>query len=182
MVRISLALFHEIVIKPPLEKGGALKHSRPLSYRFDGLFCLRIEICPRSNTFFRPEEIHPRSCEGPARLSPLIHGGVGIADSLIGANFENIRVSHSHTDAVSTLKTTAIDRYFLTGKKMAHGQRFEPSLAIPFLNAVYADKVLVRKTGERGPRRNIVSVRCEPRKAKWAFISGFPEDSSRFLR
>ena len=38
------------------------------------------------------------------------------------------------------------------------------TLAIPFLNAVHADKVMVRKAGEGRPRRNVVSVRCHPRK------------------
>ncbi len=159
-----------------------MKHGCPLSYGFNGLFGFHLEIRPRSTAFFRPEEIHPRSCEGPARLTPLIHGCAGIADSLIGADFENIRVSHSYTDTVSTLKTTAIDCDFLSREEMAHGHCFETSLTIPFLNAFYTDEMMVRLTGEWRPRCNVVGIRGYPRERKGALSCGVPNNLSCFLR
>jgi hypothetical protein len=114
-------------------------------------------------------------------LPPLVQGGARVADSLLRADFENFRTSHPHTDTVSAMQTPGVDFDFLTGEKMAHGQRFEASLAIPFLYAVYTDEMMIRKTGERCPRPNVISVRCHPCKKKRAFSRGLPDDLPRFF-
>lgn len=51
-------------------------------------------------------------------------------------DFENVRASHSHTDTIPAMQTSGVDSDFLAGEKMAYGQRFETSLAIPIYRKI----------------------------------------------
>jgi hypothetical protein len=84
-------------------------------------------------------------------MSPLVQRSDGITDRLLWAEFENIRITHKHMDMHSAVQTPAVNRDFSAREKMAHGQRFQPSLAIPFLNPVHTYLVMVGQVGEGCP-------------------------------
>ena len=68
-----------------------------------------------------------------------------MSDGGIGSDLDNVRVPHADTDAIARFHAAGVDRDFLTREELAHGQRFDPSLAVPFLDSLDADNVMARK-------------------------------------
>ena len=99
----------------------------------------------------------------------------------LGAHIEELRSSHAHADGLAALEAAGVDGDFFAGKKLAHGQRFEPSLAVPLLDTVHADEVVRRNTGERRPRGDVVGLRDQPSEGKRAFFRRFPDELPRSL-
>jgi hypothetical protein len=52
---------------------------------------------------------------------------------------------------LATIQATGFQLDFTTREQPAHGQRLQPSLAIPLLYAVYRDQMMGRDIRERRP-------------------------------
>lgn len=85
---------------------------------------------------FRPEEVHPRSPEGPvlrwaANLSVCVANHFGRLDR------EDLLVSHLDREGPAAVETWRIDANGLSGKVPANRQRFKTSLREPALVTVH---------------------------------------------
>lgn len=66
-----------------------------------------------------------------------------MTDKSLGICFKDFAVPNLHMDRFAAIKTWSVDTDCLAGEQPADCQRFESSLAEPFLPAVNGDPVLV---------------------------------------
>jgi hypothetical protein len=138
--------------------GKGLGH---IEHRNEPLLCTRLETAPFANILFRPEEIHGASGIGNV-FEPFSKGDAGICDQAFGFCAEHSSVLHFHSNRRATIKTGCIDTDCFTREKPADRQRFEPSLAEPFLLAINSDTILGWKIVERRKRGDEIGVWIKP--------------------
>ncbi len=114
--------------------------------------------------FFRPEEVHPASSQAPGdfpsqnlgeRDIHMSHGGRWI-------DFQDLFVLRPDDDGLPAIQATGIDPDFGTGKKPAHGQRFDSSLSVPLLVSLDRHKIMGGYIREWRPRLDIIDVISKP--------------------
>jgi hypothetical protein len=127
----------------------------------DPFFGARLETGPVANILFRPEEIHGASRIGNV-FEPFSKRNAGICNQTSRFSALHHAVLHFHPDRLAAIKTGRIDPNGLSREKPADRQRFEPSLAEPFLMAIYRDAVLGWKIVERRKRGDEIGVRIKP--------------------
>ena len=76
--------------------------------------------------------------------------------------FEDIIVPHADKDGFPAIQAAGVDTNLRTGEEPAHGQRFEPSLAVPLLFPIDCHEIMGRYIGKRRPRLDIIRVFDKP--------------------
>ena len=132
-----------------------------IEQRYDPFLSPRLETAPLANILLRPEEIHGASGIGDV-FEPVSKGNAGIGDQAFWFSVQHRAVLHFHSDRRAAIKARRIDPDRLSRKKPADRQRFEPSLAEPFLLAVYCDTVLGREVVKGGKRGDVIGVWVKP--------------------
>ena len=90
---------------------------------------------------FRPEEVHGRSgISDVFKPFPERNGHIGHVSG--GFFIQDPAVLEHDLKRFTTIKTREIHRYRFAREEPADRQRFESSLAEPFLLAIYADAVM----------------------------------------
>ena len=110
---------------------------------------------------FRPEEIHGTSGIGQVG-EPILKGNRCISHDTLRFSIQDGAIFHFHSDRRTAIQTGSIDLHCFTWKKPADRQRFESSLAEPFLLAVDGDAVLGGKVAERWERADVVGIGKQP--------------------
>lgn len=105
---------------------------------------LGIVIGPIMKMLFRPEEVHGTSGKGHV-LPPLQQRHGYVSNDLIGFGFFKLSVFDSDPDRFTAIQTGRVYLNRLARKEPADRQRFERSLAEPFLLSLNGDPVLVRE-------------------------------------
>ena len=77
-------------------------------------------------------------------------------------HLQDLFVAHAYDNGLTAVETCGVDANFLTGEQPAHGQRFEPSLAVPFLFAIHTHAILGRQVGEGREGVNVIRVLADP--------------------
>jgi hypothetical protein len=109
----------------------------------------------------RPEEVHGASRIGNI-LEPLPEGHSDIPDHILGFGLQNHSIADLHPDGFSTIEARRIDLNRLSRKKPADRQRFESSLAEPFLLAIDRNTILGGEIVEGSKRGDEIRVGEEP--------------------
>jgi hypothetical protein len=110
---------------------------------------------------FRPEEVHRASGTGSI-LEPLPERYSHIADHILGFYLQNDSIPDLHVYGLSAIEAGGIDANRFAGKKPADRQRFEPSLAEPFLLTINCNAILGGKVVKRGKGGNEIRIGKEP--------------------
>lgn len=126
--------------------------------RNDPSFCTRIELCPVSKMFFRPEEKHLASRVGQI-LHPFWHGKRYVPDDSFRIDVLDDPVLYFNPDRLTAIQAGGIDLDSLPGEKPADRQRFECSLPEPFLLAIDSEPELGGEVVERCERGNEIRIR-----------------------
>ena len=79
-----------------------------------------------------------------------------------GVDFQDVFVTQADADGLAAIEAAGIDADLNTGVKPAHGQRFEPSLAVPLLLPPYRYQIVGRYVGKRSPGLDIIGVFHKP--------------------
>ncbi len=150
--------FQPFLVQRPAES------SRPIGYRHDGFRRDRVIMGPVLDMLFRPEEVHPASGLPPRGFAGQHPGeaDVYVADNSLRIDFENSIISHPQENWLPTIQATRIYAYLGAGKKPAHGQRFQASLAVPLLLPPYGDEVMGGHIRKRCPRLHVIRVPDKP--------------------
>ena len=122
---------------------------------------LGIVTGPMMKMFFRPEEVHGTSGKREA-LHPLQKRHGYMTNDPLGFGFLKLSVFDLDPDRFAAIQTGRIYLNCLTRKKPADRQRFERSLAEPFLPVVNSDPVLVREIVKWRHGNEKVCFREEP--------------------
>ena len=114
--------------------------------------------------FFRPEEVHFSSTQTPGyfSLQNLGKRDIHMSHGRRWIDFQDILVPHADDDGFPTIKATGVYTDLGTGKKPAHGQRFESSLAVPLLFPFDGHKIMGRYIGKWRPRLDVIRVFSKP--------------------
>ncbi len=154
----------EIVPLKTVSMEGAAENLRPMGNRHNGLFRHRVVMGPALRMFFRPEEVHAASGHPPGHFSGQGpgEGDVHVPHGRRWGDLEYILVPHAYRDGFAAIQAAGIDADLSAGEKPAHGQRFDPSLAVPFLLSPYRDEKVGRHVGKRRPGLHVVRVFHEP--------------------
>lgn len=100
---------------------------------------------------FRPEEVHAASSQAPGYFSRQNPGerDIHMSYGRRRVDLQDFIVSHADENRLPAIKTPCIDSHLFSGEEPAHGQRFEPSLAVPLLLTFYCYKIMGRHIGKR---------------------------------
>lgn len=114
-----------------------------------------------ANMPFRPEEVHGRS--GIADVfKPFPERNGDIGRVFQGFFIQDPTVPENDLKRFTTIQTGEIHRYRLAREEPADRQRFESSLAEPFLPAVDGDAVMGGEVVEGGKGDDVVGSWIEP--------------------
>jgi len=92
--------------------------------------------------FFRPEVVHGTSGEGQV-FHPLWNGNRHVPNQSLRITAQDLPVPDVHLDRFATIETGRVDPDCPAWEKPADRQRFESSLAEPFLLTVDGDSILI---------------------------------------
>ena len=106
---------------------------------------------------FRPEEVHRASGIGSV-FEPLPKGHRHIRHQAFGLGSEDFSVTDLHQDREPAIETGSIDLDCFPREKPADCQRFERSLAKPFLLSFNGDSILSGKIVEWGKRGDVIRI------------------------
>ena len=110
---------------------------------------------------FRPEEIHGTS--GVREIvEPIPKGNGYIPHYAFRFSIPDYAILHFHSDRRTTIQTGSINPDCFSREKPADRQRFESSLAEPFLLAINSDAVLGGKIVEGRKRGDVVGIGKQP--------------------
>jgi hypothetical protein len=131
---------YPIGIKALLKKISGKQFNQVIQWE-NAFFGFRLEPGPISNMLFRPEEIHGRSRKRDI-FKPFSKGNGHIPHDAFRVSVQNFAITDIHRHGLSAIQTGCFDVYGFSGKKPADCQRFETSLAKPFLLTINRDAVL----------------------------------------
>ena len=77
-------------------------------------------------------------------------------------DFQDMLVPHADDDGLPTIEATGVDTDLRTGEEPAHGQRFEPSLAVPLLLTLDGHKIMGRHIRKWRPGLDVICVFDKP--------------------
>src|SRR5262249_42851284 len=119
---------------------------------------------PISYMFFRPEEVHAASGHTPRYFSRqnLGEGDIHMSHGRRWIDFQDILVTHADENGLPTIQATGVDTDLSTREEPAHGQHFEPSLAVPILVPLYSHKIMGRYIRKRRPGLDVICVFNKP--------------------
>jgi hypothetical protein len=106
---------------------------------------------------FRPEEVHRASGIGSV-FKPFPKGHSHIAHQTFRLGSKNFSITDLHPIREPTIEAGSIDLDRFPWKEPADRQRFEPSLAKPFLLPLDGDPVLSGKIVKWGKGGDVVSI------------------------
>jgi len=107
---------------------------------------------------FRPEEVHGASGIGSI-FGPFPEWHSHIPHQTLRISPQDLPVADLHLDGLAAVKTGCIDLDYFAREEPADRQRFEPSLAEPFLLPFDGDAVLGGKVVKWGEGGDIVRIR-----------------------
>src|SRR5262245_48926395 len=119
---------------------------------------------PISYMLFRPEEVHAASGHTPGYFSRqnLGEGDIHMSHGRRWIDFQDILVTHADENGLPTIQATGVDTDLSTREEPAHGQHFEPSLAVPILVPLYSHKIMGRYIRKRRPGLDVICVFNKP--------------------
>ncbi len=107
--------------------------------------------------FFRPEEVHGASGIAEVFVPPP-KGHSHVPHDIFRFGNQDVSILDLDTNHQPAIQTGAVDPYSLARKEPADRQRFEASLAKPFLLAIDGNSVLGREIVKGGKRGNKVCL------------------------
>jgi hypothetical protein len=113
---------------------------------------------PISNMLFRPEEIHCASGVGSV-FKPLPKGHSHVSHQTLRLDSKDLTIADLHPNRKPTIETGSVDPNCFSWKEPADRQRFERSLAKPFLLALNRYPVLSGKIVEWCKGSDVVRIR-----------------------